>query len=95
LGIVDRILDGLELLSELEAGPPPFDQADDRLKMPFRAPEAADDLGMVLVLHGPLPVLDRLLISPRQDSRGRYQALECGGVDTALCRNYILGAGYR
>jgi hypothetical protein len=57
LGVVDRVLDRLELLSELEAGPPPFDHADDRLKMPLRASEAADDLGMVLVLHGRIPVL--------------------------------------
>jgi hypothetical protein len=35
------------------------------LKMPFRAPEAAHDLGMVLVLHGPLPVLGPILVSPQ------------------------------
>ena len=51
LGVVDRILDRLQLLSKFEAGPPAFDHADDRLKMPFRAPETTDDLGMVLVLH--------------------------------------------
>jgi hypothetical protein len=34
------------------------------LKMPFRAPEAADDLGMVLVLHGRIPVLGPILVSP-------------------------------
>jgi hypothetical protein len=57
LGVVDRVLDRLELLSKLEAGPPAFDHVANRLKVPFCAPEAPDDLGMVLVLHGPIPVL--------------------------------------
>jgi hypothetical protein len=63
-GVVDRVLDRLQLLSKLEAGPPAFDHVDDRLKMPFRAPEATDDLGMVLVLHGLFPVLGRILVPP-------------------------------
>src|SRR5262249_51616365 len=65
LGVVDRVLDRLQLLSKLQAGPPAFDHVDGRLKMPFRAPEAADDLGMVLVLHGPVPVLGPIPVSPR------------------------------
>ena len=73
LSVVDRILDRLQLLSKLEAGLPAFDHADDRLKMPLRAPEAADDLGMVLVLHRPIPVLGPILVSPREDSQERRQ----------------------
>ena len=52
LGVVDRVLDRLQLLGKLEAGPPLFDHGDDRLKMAFRPPQATDDVGVVLVLHG-------------------------------------------
>jgi hypothetical protein len=57
LGVVDGILDGLQLLGQFEAGPPLFDHGNDRLKVAFCPPQAPDDVGMVLVLHGGLSSL--------------------------------------
>src|SRR5262249_30091990 len=96
LGVVDRVLDRLQLLSKLDAGPPAFDHADDRLKMPFRAPEAADDLGMVLVLHGPLPVLGpHTRIPPGRTVKNGAKVLECRRLDTAFNPYYIPPGGCR
>jgi len=51
LGVVDGVLNRLQLLGEFGTRSPLFDHADDGFKMPFRTPEATDDVGMVLVLH--------------------------------------------
>ena len=55
-GIVDCILDRLELLSKLKTRSSLLDHVDDFLKMPFGASEPLDDLGMSLVLHVPFPI---------------------------------------
>ena len=55
LGIVDCVLDRLELLSKLNTRSALRHHADDLPKVPFGAPEPFDDLGMSLVLHVPLP----------------------------------------
>ena len=56
LGIVDCVLDRLELLSKVETRSSLRDHADDLSKMPFGAPEPFDDLGMSLVLHVRFPI---------------------------------------
>src|SRR5262249_30045062 len=82
LGVVDGVLDRLELLGECETGPSFFDHADDGFKMACRPPQAADDVGMVLVLHGPFSPRLGMVLSPREDSQGRQPAAECGGPVT-------------
>ena len=46
LGVADRVVDGVELLREVEAGPAFLEHGDDRGEMAVSAPEARDDAGM-------------------------------------------------
>ena len=65
LGIINGILDCLQLLGKLGAGPTLLDHSDDRLQMPLGPPEPPYDLGVILVLHGAVPVLKPLTaVSP-------------------------------
>jgi hypothetical protein len=51
LRIVDGVLDGLELLGQLEAWPPLLDHGDDHVQVTVGALEALDDVGMGSVWH--------------------------------------------
>ena len=51
LGIVDCVLNCLELLSNLKTRPSLLHHADDLAKMPSRALEPFGDLGMSFMLH--------------------------------------------
>jgi hypothetical protein len=51
LGVVDRVLDGLKLLGELQTRPPLFDHVDDHVQVTVGALEALDDVGMRVVGH--------------------------------------------
>jgi hypothetical protein len=56
LGIVDCVLNRLELLSKLKTWSSLLDHADDSLKMAFSASEPFDDLGMSPVPHVLSPI---------------------------------------
>ena len=55
LRIVDGVLDGLELLGQLEAWPPLLDHGDHHVQVTAGALEALDDFGMRSVRHVECP----------------------------------------
>jgi hypothetical protein len=61
LGILDRALDRLQLLGDLQTRPVVFDHFDDGLKVTVGALQAPYDCGMILVRHS------IFLLSYRQD----------------------------
>ena len=68
LGALDRALDRLQLLGNLEARPVIFDHFDDGLKMTISALETPDNRGVVLVGHvlsyPPMRIEERILSYP-------------------------------
>lgn len=49
LRLGDGFFDRMELLREIEAGPPGLNHPDDRVKVPLSALQPLDDVGMGLV----------------------------------------------
>ena len=49
-GVLDRALDGLQLLSDLRAWPAPFDHLDDLLQMAVSTFEPPDNFWMIAVI---------------------------------------------
>ena len=56
LGLGNGFLDGMQLLRDIEAGPPPFDHADNVAQMAFRPLQPVQNVGVaameVLIVHG-------------------------------------------
>src|SRR5712691_3080038 len=52
LGLANRLFDGMELLSDVEAGPPPLDHLGDAAEMSFRALQALQNLRVTLMEIG-------------------------------------------
>jgi hypothetical protein len=49
LGLCDSLLNGVELLGDVEAGTALLDHGDRRAKVTFHSVESGDDVGMTLV----------------------------------------------
>ncbi|MNE93946.1 hypothetical protein D3C80_1918560 [compost metagenome] len=50
LGLADGFFHGMQLLSDVDAGPTVFDHADDAAQVPLSTLQPFDDIAMTLVL---------------------------------------------
>jgi len=72
LGLGDGLLDGMQLLGDIEAGAASFNHLDNRAQMPVRALQPLDDIGMRVVHVGVAVIVGvwlghDILISPLGD----------------------------
>src|SRR5262249_13188609 len=87
LGIGDCLLDGVQLLRQLEARPSRLHHADNRVQMPFGALQPPDDVGMRLMQLGHNPILlERIIVSSSAQGSGLRSGVKGAkySVDVAI-----------